>query len=139
LLIDLWSFWLNDSFLTWSWVTPCRVTALAISRNDVGFFLLTTILYVLVVLKNSTDFSAASNWFFHVSQKMSTHRRFARRNSLTKMTSSPNVLAKFKLIICRRKFSHSTIHCSILLLMSGIFNLLHCSWICSIIFDWSSL
>jgi hypothetical protein len=41
-------------------MTSCRIAALAIQDDD-EFSLLTTILYVLVILKNSTDFSAASN------------------------------------------------------------------------------
>jgi hypothetical protein len=132
----LCSFWLNDSF----WVTSCSVAALAVARNDDDWFSrIIVIRYALMILKNSTDFSAASNWFSHVSQNVNAHRRPARRNSLTKMTSSPNVPAKFKLIICRRKFSHSAIHDSILLLTERVFNLRHCSWICSIIFDWFNL
>ncbi len=140
LLIDLCSFWLNDSFLTWSWVTSCRVAALAVSRNDdVEFSLITTSLYARVILKKSTDFSAVFSWFSQLSQNVDAHLRSARRNSLTNMTSSSKVSASFKLIIWRRKFFHSTTHDSTLSLIERIFKSLHCSCIYWIILLWSSL
>jgi hypothetical protein len=63
LLIDFCSFWLNDSFLTWSWVISCRVIALTITRNDdVDWFSrMIAIRYALMILKNSIHFLTASN------------------------------------------------------------------------------
>jgi hypothetical protein len=137
------SFWLNDSFLIdCFWVISCRVAALVIAMirdDDDEFFLIMISLYARVILKKSTDFSAVFSWFFQLSQKVDVHLRSARRNSLTKMTSSSKMFASFKLIIWRRKFSHSIIHDSTLLLIEEVFNFLHCSCICWIILLWFSL
>ncbi len=64
LFLLLCLFWLNDSFLIWSWVTPCSVAALVVEMmpdDDNWFSRIIAIWYVLMILKNSTDFSAASN------------------------------------------------------------------------------
>ncbi len=135
-----WSLWLNDSSLfNWFWMTSCRITALTKRDDDEWFSLLTTILYALVILKKSISFSIASSWFSHVSQNVEAHLCSARKNSLTKITSSSNVFAKFRLIICNQRFFHSAIHVSILSFADEIFKSRHCSWICWMIFDWSSL
>ncbi len=145
LLLDFWLnwlFWLNDSFLIdCFWVTFCRVAALTIAmiRDDDEFFLITTNLYARVILKKSTDFSAVFSWFSQLSQKVDAHLRSARRNSLTKMTSSSKVSANFKLIICSLRFSHSVIYDSTLFLTDEVFNFRHCLWICWIILLWSNL
>ncbi len=136
------SFWLNNSFLVdCFWVTFCRVAALTIAmiRDDDEFSLITANLYARVILKKSTDFSAVFSWFSQLSQKVNVHLRSARRNSLTNMTSSSNVSASFQSIIWRRKFFHSIIHDSTLLLIEEVFNSLHCSCICWIILFWFSL
>ncbi len=129
---SFWSLWLNDSALVdWFWVTSCKIAALT-KRNDENdwFFLLTTILYALVILKKSTNFSTASSWFFHVSQNVEALLCSARKSSLTKMTSFSNVFVKFRLIICNRGFSHSAICVSILSFADKVFKSRHCSWIC---------
>jgi hypothetical protein len=63
----------------------------------------------------------------HVSQKTNAHRLFTRRNSWTKITSLSKMFLKSWMIISNRRFFHSLIHCSILILTKEIFNAWYCS------------